>query len=311
MKPAHRSVMTPQPLSCVMHHVLLPSAPEHACHRVSSRAPLESSPRLKGVYVWGVGGAKGGDGSGLIRCLFNFSNSGRCHSATGVCWGGLSPPPPSPLWRHYGAERRRCDKGSSECRIGLCGTFIIDAVFLVIRTSFLHYAYEVHGECRGLAAEDENAPASVWTSCVWNIVCVWGGGLSTDMKVNVKISFSASDWSFGLSTDVSSTRQKQIRSTSTTTRTTMFILDHTSEIITVEWGSLANWTERYTGQMLSWHKYPLTVVYCLSSRGCTLVYVPECQYRCSTGKAFQRSLRSNFFINHHGWRLIIYRTGMK
>lgn len=40
----------------------------------------------------GGGGAKGGDGSGLIRCLFNFSNSRRCHSATGVCWGGLSSP---------------------------------------------------------------------------------------------------------------------------------------------------------------------------------------------------------------------------
>lgn len=50
MKPAHRSVMTPQPLSCVMHHVLLPSAPERACQRASSRAPPEPLPRLKGRY---------------------------------------------------------------------------------------------------------------------------------------------------------------------------------------------------------------------------------------------------------------------
>lgn len=47
MKPAHRSVMTPQPLSCVMHHVLLPSVPERACQCASSRAPPEPSPRLK------------------------------------------------------------------------------------------------------------------------------------------------------------------------------------------------------------------------------------------------------------------------
>lgn len=166
MKPAHRSVMTPQPLSCVMHHVLLPSAPEHACHRVSSRAPLESSPRLKGVCVRGGGGQREGMGVVWLDA-----------SSTSQTLGGVIPPlgfaeaafpPPPPLRRHYGAERRRCD------RIGLYGTFIIDAVFLVIRTSFLHYAYEVHGECRGLAAADENAPASVWTSCVWNIVCVGG-----------------------------------------------------------------------------------------------------------------------------------------
>lgn len=159
-------------------------------------------------------------------------------------WGLLRRPFLPPLRRHYGAERRRCDKWSSECGIRLYRTFIIDAVFLVIRTSLLHYAYEV--QRRGLPAEDENVPASVWTSCMWNIVCV-GGGLSTDMKGDVKISLSVSDWSFALSwLQLARTfrqlviSQKQIGSTSTTTTTTMFILDHTSEIITGKWCSWNN-----------------------------------------------------------------------
>lgn len=74
MKPAHPSVMTPQPLSCVMHHILLPSSSEHGCHRASRKAPLEASHKLRDTWQ-----KKGGEGGSLIRRLLNFSNSGGCH----------------------------------------------------------------------------------------------------------------------------------------------------------------------------------------------------------------------------------------
>lgn len=87
MKPAHPSVMTPQPLSCVMHHILLPSSSEHGCHHVSSRAPSGSIASAEGYTANGRGG-----GSGVIRCLFNFSNSRGCHPHP-------QPPPSPPLAR--------------------------------------------------------------------------------------------------------------------------------------------------------------------------------------------------------------------
>lgn len=51
-------------------------------------------------------------------------------------------------------------------------------------------------------------------------------------------------------------------------------------------------------QMLSWHKYPPTAVYCFSSRGCATVYVHNCQYRCSTGKIFQRTYITKDLLLH-------------
>lgn len=155
MKPAHRSVMTPQPLSCVMHHVLLPSAPEHACHRTPSRAPPEPSPRLKG--------ACGGEGMGvvLLDASSTSQNSGRCHSATGVCQSGFLPP-------SYAITEQNGDGGMSEVVVWELHVWNVHywCSIFVIRTS---PALCIWSSCRGLPAEDGNVPASVWTSCVWNI----------------------------------------------------------------------------------------------------------------------------------------------
>lgn len=58
-------------------------------------------------------------------------------------------PPPCARLIHYRAERRQWNKWSSRCESSLCESILMIhywCCICVIRTSLLHYAYQVHGE---------------------------------------------------------------------------------------------------------------------------------------------------------------------
>ena len=114
MKPAHPSVMTPQPLSCVMHHILLPSSSEHGCHHASSQAPPEASHQLQGYMA---GGRRRGEGA-----LLDASSTSQTPEGViliYICWGHiLAPPPPlppPPPLRDWFITEQKGDSGIRRC----------------------------------------------------------------------------------------------------------------------------------------------------------------------------------------------------
>lgn len=159
MKPAHPSVMTPQPLSCVMHHILLPSSSEHGCHRVSSIRPLR-----KQRIGWGIHGGRKGGGAASLEA------ASTCETPEGViliciCWGH---PFPRARWC---ITQRKGDGGISE-EVGGSpfSWYIIYAVFLslehlscIIYINFVEsivvYPYKY-----------EYILALTWTHCMGNIL---------------------------------------------------------------------------------------------------------------------------------------------
>lgn len=149
MKPAHPSVMTPQPLSCVMHHILLPSSSEHGCHHASWKPPLEASHKLRDTWQKREGEA---------AVLLDASSTSQTPEGViliYICWCHLFffPPlpffPPSSYARriHYGAEKKGggwLNEPGGRCESSLCEPILTIHYWcriFVIRTSLLHYAY--------------------------------------------------------------------------------------------------------------------------------------------------------------------------
>lgn len=93
--------------------------------------------------------AEGGEGCSVIRCLFNFSNSTRCHSHLYLLMPPFFPPLRRARLTHYWAERKQWKKWSARCESSVHAPILTIhywCCIFVIRTSLLHYVYQVHGE---------------------------------------------------------------------------------------------------------------------------------------------------------------------
>lgn len=140
MKPAHPSVMTPQPLSCVMHHILLPSSSEHGCHHASWKAPPEASHKLRDTRQ---------KREGKAAVLLDASSTSQTPEGViliYICWCHLFfHPLPSfssssssyARLIHYGAEKKWAGGMSRAVGVrAVCASpfsqYIIDAVFLLL-----------------------------------------------------------------------------------------------------------------------------------------------------------------------------------